>query len=115
MVFLSKEMFFEAVLNVRNLGILFNVEHGEHLFPVIAWIASIFTFVYSMIIVFQTFFGEHQPERFDRKAHEAPIGMLIAPSILALLVVGIFFFPNVIGKYLITSCDGSGLSFACKC
>lgn len=40
--FLSKELFFEAVLQVRDLDIL---SLGT-LFPVIAWIASVFTFVY---------------------------------------------------------------------
>jgi len=99
--FLSKEMFFDAMINVRHLE-FFSIGAWGTLFPVIAWIASIFTFVYSMIIVFQTFFGEHQPDRLDRKAHEAPIGMLIAPSVLAILVVSIFFFPNIIGKYLIS-------------
>ena len=98
--FLSKELFFEAMLSMRNLE-FFSIGTWGTLFPIIAWVASIFTFVYSMMIVFQTFFGEHQPERLDRKAHEAPIGMLISPSILALLVVVIFFFPNVIGKYLL--------------
>ena len=98
--FLSKEMFFQSVLNIRNLD-LFGMGTWGTLFPVIAWIASIMTFVYSMIIVFQTFFGEHQPDRLDRKAHEASIGMLIAPSILGILVIAIFFFPNVIGNYLL--------------
>jgi len=98
--FLSKEMFFDAMINVRHLE-FFSIGAWGTLFPVVAWIASIFTFVYSMIIVFQTFFGEHQPDRLDRKAHEAPIGMLIAPSVLAILVVSIFFFPNIIGNYLI--------------
>lgn len=98
--FLSKEMFFEAVLAVRHLE-YFSIGTWGTLFPVIAWIASVFTFVYSMVIVFQTFFGEHQPDRLDRKAHEAPIGMLISPAILGLLVVGIFIFPNIIGTYLL--------------
>jgi len=98
--FLSKELFFEAMLTIRNLE-FFSIGAWGTLFPILAWIASIFTFVYSMIIVFQTFFGAHQPDRLDRKAHEAPIGMLIAPSILAILVIIIFFFPNIIGKYLL--------------
>lgn len=98
--FLSKEMFFESMLMVRELD-LFSVGSWSILFPVLAWVASVFTFVYSMIIVFKTFLGEHQPDRLDRPAHEAPIGMLIAPSILGLLVVGIFFFPNVVGHYLL--------------
>lgn len=98
--FLSKEMFFEAVIAVRHLE-FFSLGSWGVLFPVIAWVASIFTFVYSMIIVFQTFFGEHQPDRLDREAHEAPIGMLISPSILAFLVVFMFFFPNVVGNALL--------------
>lgn len=98
--FLSKEMFFEAMLTVRHLE-FFSIGSWGILFPILAWVGSIFTFVYSMIIVFQTFFGAHQPERLDREAHEAPIGMLIAPSILGLLVVAVFFFPNVVGDYLL--------------
>src|SRR6185312_5499305 len=47
--FLSKEMFFESVLMIRNLE-LFHMETWGILFPVIAWIASVLTFVYSMII-----------------------------------------------------------------
>ncbi|WP_438313341.1 Na+/H+ antiporter subunit A [Sporosarcina sp. FA9] len=98
--FLSKEMFFEAALNIGTID-LFEIGTWGTVIPVVAWIASVFTFVYSMIIVFQTFFGKHQPQRLDRKAHEASPGMLVAPSILAVLVVGIFFFPNVIGNYVI--------------
>lgn len=98
--FLSKEMFFEAMVAVRHLA-FFDIGSWSILFPVLAWVGSVFTFIYSMIIVFQTFFGEHQPDRLDREAHEAKLGMLISPSILALLVVSVFFFPNVIGDYLL--------------
>ena len=35
-----------------------------------------------MILVFQTFAGKYQPEKLDKKPHEAPIGMLISPLIL---------------------------------
>ena len=66
--FLSKEMFFESVLNVRNLDIFAMGPLMGSLLPVVAWIASVLTFVYSMIIVFQTFLGKHQPDRLDRKA-----------------------------------------------
>ena len=108
--FLSKEMFFESVLNVRNLDIFAMGPLMGSLLPVVAWIASVLTFVYSMIIVFQTFLGKHQPDRLDRKAFEAPVGMLIAPSILALFVVGIFFFPNVVGNYLLRPAMAAVLS-----
>src|SRR5699024_9980728 len=71
------------------------------LFPVIAWIASCFTFIYCMIIVWQTFFGPYRREKLERKSREASPGMLIAPVTLALFVVGIFFFPNVLGDYIL--------------
>lgn len=98
--FLSKEMFFESLVNARNLE-LFDVGTMGTIFLIVAWLASVFTFVYSMIIVFQTFFGEFQPERIEKPSREAPFGMLLAPSILAILVIGIFFFPNSIGNYLL--------------
>ncbi|TKC15477.1 Na+/H+ antiporter subunit A [Robertmurraya kyonggiensis] len=91
--FLSKEMFFTGMLHVLELD-LFNFQSVAILFPIIAWIASVFTFIYSMMLVFKTFTGKHQPEKLDKKPHEAPIGMLISPTILASLVIIIFFFSN---------------------
>src|SRR5699024_3979695 len=98
--FLSKEMFFTAVVKVQQLNI-FSLDTFGVLFPVIAWIASVFTFVYCLIIVFQTFLGSYRPERLERQSQEASPGMLIAPIVRAVLVVGIFFFPNVLGHYII--------------
>lgn len=99
--FLSKEMFFNAVVLIRDLP-AFNMDTFGVLFPVVAWIASVFTFIYSMIIVFKTFAGKYEEERFIKPpAHEAPFGMLIPPIILALFVVGIFFFPNGLGRTLL--------------
>ena len=37
----------------------------------------------------------------EKPIHEAPIGMLISPLILVAFVVGIFFFPNVLGNYIL--------------
>ncbi len=91
--FLSKEMFFTGMLHVLELD-LFNIQAVAILFPIIAWVASVFTFIYSMILVFKTFTGKYQPEKLDKKPHEAPVGMLISPTILASLVIIIFFFPN---------------------
>lgn len=99
--FLSKEMFFNAVVLIKDLP-AFNMETLGILFPVIAWIASVFTFVYSMIIVFKTFTGKFEPKRFVKApTHEAPIGMLIPPIVLALFVIGMFFFPNGLAKALL--------------
>lgn len=98
--FLSKEMFFTGVLNSSELPI-FGMESFGFLFPVIAWIASVFTFIYCMVLIFKTFTGKYKPEKLEKTAHEAPIGMLIPPIILASLVIVIFFFPNVISRYLL--------------
>lgn len=98
--FLSKEMFFTSLLNISKLDI-FSMSSWGTLLPVVAWGASVLTFVYCMIIVFKAFFGKYKGETYDRKLFDAPIGMLISPVILALFVVFIFFFPNVIGSQLI--------------
>lgn len=97
--FLSKELFLEASLAVQHLAL-----PGVHIWiPIVAWVASVLTFVYCMIIVFQTFFGrqQQQPAWVDRGAHDPRPGMLVAPSILGVLIVGLFFFPNVLGKWIL--------------
>jgi multicomponent Na+:H+ antiporter subunit A len=99
--FLSKEMFFTAMVRVTEMD-LFNLQTWGILFPILAWVASIFTFVYSMILVFKTFTGKYQPEKFDKKPHEAPIGMLISPVILVSLVIIFGIFPNLLSDSLIS-------------
>ena len=99
--FLSKEMFFTGMINAAQID-AWNMETFGMIFPVLAWIASIFTFIYSMILVFKTFTGKYQPEKLDRKPHEAPLGMLISPIVLASLVVIFGFFPELL-KGLIES------------
>ncbi|RUL46941.1 Na+/H+ antiporter subunit A [Lysinibacillus antri] len=98
--FLSKEMFLTAMLSVKEFD-FYNFSTWGILFPVIAWIASVFTFIYSFYFVFKTFTGKYKPEELPTKPHEAPIGMLISPVILASLVVTIFFIPNVIADTFI--------------
>lgn len=98
--FLSKEMFLTAMLALPKFE-LFNFATWGIMFPIVAWIASVFTFVYSFYFVFKTFTGKQKKEPLPQKPKEAPIGMLIAPVILAATVVVIFFIPNVIGKMLV--------------
>lgn len=98
--FLSKEMFLQSMLAIRHFE-LFNFATWGMIFPVVAWIASVFTFVYSFYFVFKTFAGQRKGESLPKMPHEAPIGMLVSPVILAALVVGIFFIPNLIGKWLV--------------
>lgn len=98
--FLSKEMFLKGMLSIPEFD-FFAFDTWGILFPIIAWIASVFTFVYSFYFVFRTFTGKHKPDLLPKQAHEAPIGMLISPAILGSLVVAIFFIPNVIGDALV--------------
>ncbi|MFJ7827484.1 Na+/H+ antiporter subunit A [Psychrobacillus sp. NPDC096623] len=98
--FLSKEMFLDATLSLQHFNV-HSLESWWMLFPIVAWIASVFTFVYSLYFVFHTFRGKYKPEQLPKKAHEAPFGMLVAPAILAILVIVIFFVPNFFGNTFI--------------
>ena len=98
--FLSKEMFLQSMLAIRHFE-LFNFSTWGILFPVIAWIASVFTFIYSFYFVVRTFMGKQKSEPLPKTPHEASPGMLVSPVILSLLVVGIFFIPNWVGKWFV--------------
>ncbi|MBO0998324.1 Na+/H+ antiporter subunit A [Bacillus sp. SD075] len=98
--FLSKEMFLASMVNVLELNI-FNMETWGVLFPVVAWAASVFTFIYSMIVVLKPFTGKLQLQLLEKKPHEAPIGMLLSPIILASLVIVFGIFPNLLSSSLI--------------
>ncbi len=98
--FLSKEMFFTGLLRAQEMEI-WNMQTLGILLPVVAWIASVFTFLYCLIMFFKTFTGKFKPENYDVKVHEAPIGMLISPIILGSLVVVFGFFPNILAYTII--------------
>jgi multicomponent Na+:H+ antiporter subunit A len=98
--FLSKEMFFTGMVRIAEFD-LFNFDTWGILFPILAWTASVFTFIYSMLIVFKTFTGKFKPDALEKKPHEAPFGMLVPPIILASLVVIFGFFPNILSHSLI--------------
>ncbi|QQK79651.1 Na+/H+ antiporter subunit A [Salicibibacter cibi] len=107
--FLSKEYFFDAITNAAEYGI-FNMETAGMLFPVIGWLASVFTFVYCCIFFFKTFAGRFKADRFPKKVHEAPVGMLISPAILAFVVVTVGLFPNLLSQSIIEPSMGSILN-----
>ncbi|MFE4895687.1 Na+/H+ antiporter subunit A [Peribacillus butanolivorans] len=98
--FLSKEMFLASMVNVLELDI-FNMKTWGVLFPVLAWVASVFTFIYSMIVVLKPFTGKLQLHLLEKKPHEAPIGMLISPISLATLVIVFGIFPNLLSSSII--------------
>jgi multicomponent Na+:H+ antiporter subunit A len=94
--FLSKEMFFTGVLTASR-----TMNSAFIFIPIIAWLASVLTFVYCMILIFKVFMGPHEPKPGERIPHEAPLGMLISPMILAAFVLILFFFPNIIASSLL--------------
>ncbi|QTN94891.1 Na+/H+ antiporter subunit A [Bacillus sp. LJBV19] len=98
--FLSKEMFFTSMLRIAHADI-FSLDTWGVLFPVLAWIGSVFTFIYSMKLFFRTFSGARKPDQLEKTPHEAPLGMLISPVILAACAVSLFFAPNVLSYSLI--------------
>lgn len=98
--FLSKELFLTSMLALPDFE-LFNFSTWGIAFPIIAWIASIFTFVYSFYFVFKTFTGKRKGKALPKKPKEAPLGMLLSPVILAAFVVVIFFIPNIVGKMFV--------------
>lgn len=98
--FLSKELFLKPILALADFD-LFHFSTWGAAFPVVAWIASVFTFVYSFYFVFTTFTGKRKNEPLPVEPKEAPAGMLAAPVILAAMVIVIFFIPNIVGDALV--------------
>ena len=83
--FLSKEKFLEAMIEATHAP-LFSLNTLGIIFPILAIVGSIFTFVYSIKFVLHVFFGKYHLIYYLR-AHEASLLMLISPAILATLVV----------------------------
>ena len=100
--FLSKEMFFTAMVNIREFDAL-NAGSWMLILPIVAWIASVFTFVYSMILVFKTFGGKLKENQLGKKPHEASAGLLASPVLLVSLAVIFAFVPNGVSYALIDS------------
>lgn len=98
--FLSKEIFYTAMLTIMKLDVMSLPSIGI-VFPVLAWIASVFTFGYSMILLFRTFAGKQSFDKLDKKPQEAPAGLLLSPLILAALSVVFGLFPNLLAYTLI--------------
>ncbi len=98
--FLSKEMFFTSLLEIAGPGAS-TFGNWAGLFPAVAWVASVFTFLYCLVFVIRGFMGKPGDAALKMKKQEAPFGMLLAPAILALLVILVFFYPNTLAQYLL--------------
>jgi multicomponent Na+:H+ antiporter subunit A len=98
--FLSKELFFTALLNAAKMP-FFHMETGGVILVAFAWLASVFTFIYCMIMLFKTFGGVKSQHKLKKKAREARLGILMPPTILAALVIAIFFYPELLTRNLL--------------
>lgn len=98
--FLSKELFLTAMFDAHSADV-FSLSTLGYLLPIVAIVGSIFTFVYSFKYVHEIFFGEYKPEALPKKAHEAPILMLLPTGVLTLLVVVFGLFPNILSNSII--------------
>lgn len=107
--FISKEMFFKATLEATDLSI-FSLGTWGIIFPVLAWIGSVMTFIYSLVIVFRTFLGKNKTDTPLQKLHEAPIGMLIPPLILVSMVLITGIYPDILSSSIIEPAMASVLS-----
>lgn len=86
--FVSKEMFFTASLALPGGGLV------QWLFPLMAVVGSIFTFLYSMMLVFNVFGG--QEKEGTLRPQGDPWAMLWPPVILAAINIVIGIFPGLV-------------------
>ncbi|MGE4324023.1 MAG: monovalent cation/H+ antiporter subunit A [Sphingobium sp.] len=86
--FLSKEMFLAEALEAHSGTIL------DRLLPVLATVASMFSVLYSLRFIHQTFFGP-PPVDLPRQPAEAPHWMRLPIEILVLICLLVGVFPAV--------------------
>ncbi|MCD8828668.1 Na+/H+ antiporter subunit A [Staphylococcus gallinarum] len=98
--FLSKEKFLESMIDVTHANV-FNLNSLGILIPIVAILGSVFTFVYAVRLIGQVFLGSYKPDALPNKPHEASPLMLIAPIILAILVITFGLFPAMLTDSII--------------
>lgn len=94
--FISKEMFFTSTLSIGE----WHASAGLWI-ALVAWTASVFTFLYCSIMLFRSFISKPDPGQYERPVHEAPPGLLISPVILGILVVLLGLFPDMLVPSLV--------------
>lgn len=100
--FLSKELFFTALSDARAGSLPF-----AWLLIALGVIASIGTFLYSVVMIARTFLAERHIEEVAGEN----LGLLAAPAILGGLIIVLFFAPNVLLHYLITPAIQSVITY----
>ena len=63
--FLSKELFFTSMIRISDISFT-DVSTWGAIFPALAWLASVFTFIYSMMLLFKTFRGRLNIDQLEK-------------------------------------------------
>ncbi len=98
--FLSKELFFTGSVEAvtANLAKIL-IEYTK--VNMLAFNASIFTFVYSISIFHRVFFNGDLTKDTPKHPHEAPLGLLLPGLLLVSINVIIGLFPSLVAKSII--------------
>src|SRR5690625_504216 len=98
--FYSKVLFFASTLFLHQSNAIFT-DILIQAVPILALIGSTFTFIYSMYLFFGVFIKKTDTKIKGDQPKEPPIGMIIAPSILAFGIIFIGLAPNLFNDTLL--------------
>lgn len=97
--FLSKEMFFDSLVSaieLQQFGLTLTI-----IVVAIGVIASIFTFVYAVYMLKETYWGEFDEKKVPKKHIHEPWLFSLPAIILMVMIPIIFFIPNIFTEYLV--------------
>jgi multicomponent Na+:H+ antiporter subunit A len=97
--FLSKEMFFDGLVNAHQLKGFSSVL--TIIIVAIGVVASIFTMIYSMFMIKKVFWGKYEETHLPKKNIHEPVLFTLPSMIMMILLPIIFFVPNIVGEHLI--------------
>ncbi|KGF28883.1 MULTISPECIES: DUF4040 family protein [Staphylococcus] len=97
--FLSKEMFFDSLVSaikLQQFGLTLTI-----IVVAIGVIASIFTFVYAVYMLKETYWGEFDEKKVPKKHIHEPWLFSLPAIILMVMIPIIFFIPNLFTEHLV--------------
>ena len=91
--FMSKEMMLEEVAHADWFG-------GEWPIIILATVGALFSVAYSFRFIGHTFFGPVRDD-YPHHPHDPPVGMLISPALLTVMVVAIGLAPGLLAEPIV--------------
>src|SRR5699024_8564343 len=99
--FYSKELILESAFYLPSASSTI-VNGLFQVLPYLVVFGSIFTFVYSLYLVYGVFFGKLKENSYEERPQEAKAGILISPIILGASVVLLGLLPNLLNNSLLS-------------